>query len=410
MEKKIGILKSDYLSRKLWILASIFFLAVTFARIVYSGWLSPLFFFPMRGDGIRSIFSGVNGYFLPGPWRTLAEPILNHPCLSLTFYYSIFHTLCMSKLLGVVLSVTAHMSAVFMILFSLVMFDPPKDKKMFALLLIIFIFNWAPFYDGVSQGFPAEFIEVFGIIFSFFFLLKGNPISAGIMLGLASTVKVLPVIFIAYFIYKKEFRLVIATIFTCLSLSAVILWRENFNPNLFSLMAEVIGSRIVYGHNARDPGLSAFIDFVFRRSLPPNMLVMVHYIAFVVLVFFFLMVECRIKSKRDRYLFGLAGVSLAMFQVSSRITEMYAYVLLLPALIFDIWILARYRDKLFGVFFTVAYIFMHGFSLFNILFRLKNGVFLFFNEHGGVFIGAWLLYFSTYGMVLKYLTDAKRIE
>jgi hypothetical protein len=393
-------------------------LAATCARIAYSGWLSPLFMFSMRGDGVRGIFSGVDGYFLPGPLRASTLMILNHPYPSVTFYYSIFHPVCMTGFLDVLLSAAAHISMILIILISLSMFDLPRRKIAFAIMMFIAIFNWAPFYDGVLQGFPPEFIEALGIFLGFYLFLRGRPISAGVVYGLTSTIKVLPVVFIIYFAYKKQFRLVITAMVTCLILSAAILFKENFNPNLLSSIMDSMGRGSTYGHSARDPGLSAFTDFIFNRSLGSNVLAGIHYAACFMLTLFFIAVERGIAIEKDRYLFGLAVISLAIFQASPRISEMYWYILLLPTLIFNIWMLIRYRDKLLGATFLCSYIFMHGFSLLNIIFKtirhfINGGAagidpYLYFNEHGGIFIGVWLLFFSTYGFALKYLIPGEK--
>jgi len=413
-------IKLSFFIRKSGIILSISALAVTLARIVYSGWYSPFFVIPMRGDGIRTIFSGVDGYFLPGPLRTLDGSILNFPYLSCVFYYSVFHPLCTTKFLGFVLIAAIHLSMICIILLSLRMFDLSAHKKVFVILLIVAIFNWAPFYDGVLQGFPPDFLEALGIIFGFYLFLAGSPITAGIVFGLTATIKVLPVIFLIYFAYKKQFRLVVTAFITCLILSAIILWKENLNLNLLNSIIASMGHNAAYGHDMRDPGLNAFIYFVFNRSLGPNVLIKMHYFSCLFLALFFIAIERKVNLRKNKYLFGLAAVSLAMFQFSPHVTEMYWYILLLPAVIFNIWMLIRYRDKLLAIAFILSYIFMHGFSLLNIFFRiisrmLNNSIapvdlYYYFNEHGGVFIGVWLLYFSTYGLALKYLIGKSKTE
>jgi hypothetical protein len=391
---------------------SIAALLITVARIVYSGWYSPLVLIPMRGDGITGIFGGVDGYFLPGPLRTLAFSILNHPYISLVFYYSIFHPLCTTGYLGPVIIVAAHLTAIAIILLSLRIFSVPGKKIIFTLLLTVVIFNWAPFYDGVGQGFPAEFVEVLGITAGFWLLLAGHVILAGAIFGFASTLKVLPVIFLPYFIYKKQYRLVISAVITCIILSAIIIWKENLHWGLVNSIFEAMGKNAAYGHDTRDAGLNAFIHFVFHRSLKPFLLINIHYASCIFLALFFILVERQIVSERNKYLFGFAAVSMAMFQVSPHTTEMYWHIFLLPALIFNIWLLVSHRDRLFTIIFTLSYIFLHGFSLLNILFRIISRIenrmlwtdlYTLFNVHGGVFIGIWLLYFSTYGLALKYL-------
>ncbi|MBN2452726.1 MAG: DUF2029 domain-containing protein [Candidatus Omnitrophica bacterium] len=329
----------------------------------------------------------------------------------------------MTNFLGFTLIIFTYISVICIILLSLGMFDLYDRRGLFATLLIVVIFNWAPFYDGVLQGFPAEFIEILGIVFGFYLFLKGKPISAGIVLGFVSTIKVLPVIFLFYFAYKKQFKLVMAAIITGLILSAVILWRENLNPELLNSIITSIGRNAAYGHDTRDAGLNAFIHFVFHRSFGADVLIKIHYAACLFLALFFMAIELRINTKKNRYLFGLAAVSLAMFHVSPHTTEMYWYILLLPAIIFNIWMLMIYRDKIFGVTFIFSYVFMHGFSLLSIFFRIFRLVshffndhiayadmYLNFNKHGGIFIGVWLLYFSTYGLALKYLVRNKRVE
>jgi hypothetical protein len=414
-------LRLDVLFRKPGLFLSISVLTATLVRILYSGWFSPFFVYPMRGDGVRSIFSGIDGYFLPGPMRLLTVTHMpNNPYISTTFYYSIFHPLCMTRFLGVALSAAAHISVICIILLSLRMFNLSAHKKVFALLLIITVFNWAPFYEGVLQGFPPEFLEVLGIIFGFYLFLKGRLIPAGIVFGLTATIKVLPVIFIVYFLYKKQFRLVVTAVITCLILSAIIIWKENINLISLNYIISFVSHNAAYGRGTRDFGLNAFIDFVFHNSLGPDLLSKIHCAALFLLALYFMAIERLINLQKNKYLFGLAAISLAMFQFSPHISEMYCYILLLPALFFNIWMLIIYRDKLFGVTFILSYIFMHGFSLLNIFFRILTHLFNsrvfygdiyeLFNVHGGIFIGAWLLYFSTYGLALKYLVGKKKIE
>jgi energy-converting hydrogenase Eha subunit C len=375
----------------------------------------------MRGDGITGIFGGIDGYFLPGPLRTISTKIIfNHPYISVLTFYSIFHPLSSTKYLNIALISATHISAICTILLSMRIFVLSQGKKLFLFLMIVAVFNWASFYDGVLQGFPPEFIEVFCITFGFYLLLRGNVILAGLAFGAASTLKVLPVIFLPYFIYKKQYRLVLSAVMTGLLFTGIILWKENLNWNLVNSIIDSMGKNAAYEQNIRDAGLSAFIYFVFHRALNPFSLTSIHLVACALLALFFISIERLILSERNKYLFGLAAGSLAMFQISPHCTEMYWYILLLPAIIFNIWMLLIYRDKLFGVIFVLSHIFLHGFSLLNIIFRifafitkgsiLYTDIFSFFNKHGGVFIGTWLLYFSTYGFALKYLIPIKKRE
>ncbi len=396
-------------------------LLITFARIIYSGWYSPFFQITMRGDGITGIFGGIDGYFLPGPLRTInTKLIFGHPYLSVLTFYSVFHPLCSTKYLSIALISAAHITAICIILLSMRIFVLSRGKKLFLLLMIAAVFNWAPFYDGVLQGFPPEFVEALCITLGFYLLLRNKVILSGVAFGAAATLKILPVIFLPYFIYKKQYRLVISAVVTGLLLAGIILLKENVSWNLINSIIDSMGKNAAYQRNIRDAGLSAFIYFVFHRAFGPSLLMSIHLAVCALLALFFISIERLISSERNKYLFGFAAVSLAMFQVSPHCTEMYWYILLLPAVIFNIWMLISCRDKLFGVIFVLSYIFLHGFSLLNILFRTysfitKSGIpyvemHSFFNEHGGVFIGVWLLYFSTYGLALRHLIPVKKIE
>jgi hypothetical protein len=404
--------------QKCWIAGLALALIAAFARFIYSGWYSPLFVLPMRGDGVRCIFSGVNGYFLPGILRSQQGVYFNFPYISTMFFYSIFHPLCLTRFLNIALIAVTHISAISIIFLSMGMFEAPAKKKLFLLLMIVAVFNWAPFYDGVLQGFPPEFAEVLLITIGFSLLLAGYEAFAGIAFGFAGLLKILPVVFLAYFIYKKKYRLVIAALITCVIFSIIILCRENMSWNLLTSISGSMGGRETesYGYNNKDAGLSSFIYFVFHRCLRPPLLVNIHFAVCILLVLFFILVERRILSERDKYLFSFAAVSLAMFHVSPHCSEMYWYILILPAIIFNIWMLLTYRDKLFTGIFVMSYIFLHGFSLLNILFRAfkfvdkGSDLYLSFNVHGGVFIGIWLLFFSTYGLVLKHLIPDKKAE
>lgn len=395
-------------------------LLVTFARVIYSGWYNPLFQITMRGDGLTGIFGGIDGYFLPGPLRTInTKLIFGHPYISVLTFYSVFHPLCSTKYLGIALISAAHITTLGIILLAMRIFVLSWGKKLFLLLMLVAVFNWAPFYDGVLQGFPPEFMEVFFITLGFYLLLRSKPGLAGVAFGAAATLKVLPIIFLPYFIYKKQYRLVISAIATAFILTGIILWKENISWNLINSIIDSMGKNAAYERNIRDAGLSAFIYFVFYRAFSSIVLVSIHLAVCAFLAIFFVSIERLILSERNKYLFGFAAVSLGMFQIAPHCTEMYWYILLLPAVIFNIWILISYRDKLFGTIFVLSYICLHGFSLLNILFRIysfitRSGIpyvemYSFFNEHGGIFIGVWLLYFSTYGLTLKYLIPVKKI-
>lgn len=391
-------------------------LLATFVRVIYSGWLMPLILFPMRGDGIRGIFSGVNGYFLPNQLRLIDNTmmILNHPYVSVTFYYSIFHPICATGFLGVALILATHISMICIILLSLGIFNVVEYRNAFLLLMIIVIFNWAPFYDGVIQGFPPEFLEVLSVVLGFYLFMNKRPALSGIALGLASTVKVMPFIFVVYFIYKKKYKVVIAALATCIILGLAILWRENFSLNLMNPIINAMGNNNAFARNTNDSGLGAFIYFVFHLSLSPQILIRLHYVTYVLLALFFVTVERSIYTEKNKYLFCLAAMSLMIFHISPHVAEIYWYILIVPTLIFNIWLLVKYRDRFFILIFTLSYLFMHGFSLLNIVFKFLrhflavNSIYIdpyaYFNEHGGNFIGIWLIYFSTYGMALKYLT------
>jgi hypothetical protein len=397
----------------------IFILAVTCARIIYTGWYSPLFHLQMRGDGMVAIFGGIDGYFLAGPLRPDLDRIAFHyPYISVLFFHSIFHSLCSTKYLSIVLIVTAHTVAVSIILLSVRIFYLSHKRKMFQLLMFVIIFNWTPFYDGITQGMPPEFIEVLFIFLGFSLMLAGSVRLAGIAFGIASTIKILTIVFLLYFLYKRQYKLVVTAVITCIILCIFILLKENISWITVNNIFDVIERDAPHGINARDSGLSAFIHFVFHRSLGPDLLKNIHYASCILLALFFCFIERYILSENHKYLFGFAVASMAIFHLSPHTSEMYWWILLLPAIIFNIWMLLKFKDILYGITFGLAYIFLHGFSLIIILFRVfsliakdgftHTGMYNSFNLHGGAFIGVWLLYFSTFGLTLKYLVSYER--
>ncbi len=100
------------------------------------------------------------------------------------------------------------------------------------------------FLDNIAM-LQVNILIFFAVLLALYFFRKGNDILSGLFLGMAISIKITPVLFLAYFLFKREFR---ASFFTVLwlvifsfAVPAILMGHENtagafaaWNENMFA--------------------------------------------------------------------------------------------------------------------------------------------------------------------------------
>ncbi len=90
------------------------------------------------------------------------------------------------------------------------------------------VLGFAPFLELLHIG-QINTIVQFGIFVLFFFETTW-PVIAGIGLGLASLIKVTPLLFVGYLLVNKRLKVLAAALVTAVAVSALALWRYGAEP------------------------------------------------------------------------------------------------------------------------------------------------------------------------------------
>lgn len=114
------------------------------------------------------------------------------------------------------------------IFFALKIFgDAPFMIK--ALILFIWLCFW-PLYPAIEEN-VIEVFELFLIVASLYLMLRGKDIRAGVLLGIASMAKFLPVLFLPYLLMKRRlkafFAMLAAIILIAIGTQFTLGWQNN---------------------------------------------------------------------------------------------------------------------------------------------------------------------------------------
>ena len=109
-------------------------------------------------------------------------------------------------------------------------FHSGRSKWVWRSVAAMVILNYGPLYEALTQR-TIEIFELLLIFGAFALLLRGRQAASGFAIGLAAMTKFLPLIFLPYFVVKRRFRTLAASILVialiAIATEAVFGWRYS---------------------------------------------------------------------------------------------------------------------------------------------------------------------------------------
>lgn len=178
----------------------------------------------------QKINSGQNIYQEPllYGWRYLYPPFV-------AFFLSCFSflPLVLASKLFLILSMLALLRMLF-ILSQIAKWYDIKQFKSFIWIIPTAIV--AVYYGKINiHANQVTFIIVWASIESIWQCLRGNKFLAGLVLGLGITIKLIPIVFVFYFFYKKEYKLILAVLFSLVFFNLIPAIKLGWDGNLVLL-------------------------------------------------------------------------------------------------------------------------------------------------------------------------------
>ncbi len=168
----------------------------------------------------------IPAYIYPTFLAAVISPLTKLPFNQARFIWELF---CLVTFFGVV-------GFTFFLLGKQIKFD-------FTSLIIIGVFFASmPTLETITQG-QINYQILLLILLAFYFQKQNKPILGGILLGIATLIKVSPIIMLLYFLYKKDFKFIQSfMIFLILSLSLLYILFPNVDFTFISSVLPSISS------------------------------------------------------------------------------------------------------------------------------------------------------------------------
>ena len=248
-----------------------------------------------------------------------------------------------------------------------------KDINIFNLVSLSVLFTLRFFMNNSNLG-QINVVILFLCVTTLYFFIHNKDIYAGIILALAIVIKITPVLLLFYFIYKREFRLVISSIagaVVFLFIPSFAFGLENY-INILSQYREII-SNFYDSTYFNQSFYNTFVHFLSPVSLWNNMQINIasldeYQIKFIIytifgfisLLFAFIFRE-KIKNRNDlNVLFEYSMVIILMLLFSPVSRKAHFVTLLIPHL-FYLYIIIKFkvfpRKKLISILFAVSFVF-----------------------------------------------------
>lgn len=167
-------------------------------------------------------------YVYPPPFAILTVPLAQIPLtLGVLIWYGL-------TILAV--AATSRMSAA-------LLGDTPLSKRPYVLYGWPLLCLCVVLVSGTMRAQVSPFMCMF-VVATFYFHLKKHPLAAGFSLACAALLKVFPLVLIAYFILRREWRVVVAAVVALAVLGLVLpslYWGWQFNLEQYAHWFEVVG-------------------------------------------------------------------------------------------------------------------------------------------------------------------------
>jgi alpha-1,2-mannosyltransferase len=209
------------------------------------------------------------------------------------------------------------------------------------LLAVLLVVTFEPVYVSLQLG-QVDFLLLFLITMCFWAHKTGRDVAAGIFLGLGAAIKLTPAILMLYFLWKRQFRVLVPAVVVVL-VSGIVSWVVVGQEAFFSFWTCVLPALLKGSAFFQNQSLSGFfsrlfVDPSFYYSLgefpslaQPRMLSAAASIAVLAIGAFVTREEVSRNSVRFNMEFSLAIVTMLL--VSSIAWEHYFVWLLLPFLV-----------------------------------------------------------------------------
>jgi hypothetical protein len=150
--------------------------------------------------------------------------------------------------------------------------ENPQHNLLYRFAILLLLLNFTPLYESLRHG-QANILILLLLTGVLWFYMRKKYTYAGILLGLAAMIKILPLILIAYWLWKKQWKLVGAAFITIFVLGLVTLpltgfasytkffqdnqiyylftidhWTHQSNVSIYSLLREAQSHGLISSH------------------------------------------------------------------------------------------------------------------------------------------------------------------
>lgn len=123
----------------------------------------------------------------------------------------------------------------------------PLTRTWLHWFLTIIILSYTPIIDTLRGG-QVNILLLVLFSLSLYYYEKGNKGIAGILLGIASMTKLVPILMLGYWFWKKEYRVIVYTIATIIGATTITLLLYGPEMHLAYLKGSAVYSRFVLEH------------------------------------------------------------------------------------------------------------------------------------------------------------------
>lgn len=223
-------------------------------------------------------------------------------------------------------------------------------------------FTFLLVYSLAMLSFPVKFTLGMGqinhfvlllVAAAFYFSVRKNQIAAGIALGVAITIKLTPVFLLFYFLKKNNYRIIIITMITILSITmttGVLFGWELFGQYFFDIIPTlpIAGNDIYYNQS--------LTGFLARLDVPNQIAVIVNYIV----LFALLAISYRItrsEKQKSAVEFMEYGLFMIVALASAGLAWQHHFVyLLIPFTALYLDIQNQKKQKFFRILLVIMYL------------------------------------------------------
>lgn len=217
-------------------------------------------------------------------------------------------------------------------------------------------FNFFPLYEALTTG-AIEIFEIFLITLAITYFRKGKSAAGGVLIGLATMTKYLPLIFLAYLVFKRQWKAAISATLVVLTLFALthftLGWENNHNFFSSSSVNDIrtkhdsqsIASIIHRWAGGVRLGVPLNYEQAIDIILTPEARAVAKKVSrfTVLLVILFYAFIFLLKRKSNQTVLELGMLSILMLEIINYNHVYYYFILLIPFSIAFQYLLASYK-------------------------------------------------------------------